>query len=431
MTGRGSAIRTGLAGVLLAASVVVVMLRLAGDPDPFSMLDLRVYQDAVIAWTHGQPVYSLTYTPVGLPFTYPPFGLVALAWTAPLSFAAAAGVLTAASVLGLGLVALAVGRRLGWGPATAMLGAGAALWLEPVRATLAFGQVNLVLLALVACDALLVPERFRGVLTGVATAIKLTPGIFLLYFLLTGQRRAAGRQIAAAVVVSLLSVAVTPGSSLAYWTRLVFDNRAGAAIYMRNQALSGLVGRALGPSGPVTAVTLLASLIALGLGLLAVRACMARGELVGAFAATATAGLLISPISWDHHWVWALPLLAVMLARPVPPGGLARPRSWGRLARPRSWGRLALGLMFAAVLAIGPQTLLPSADDREYAWTWWQVVVGDLFPLLALACLGWLAFARPQRAGAVSRAVAGGGQPAGSQRQFQTGPESRAPHRTG
>lgn len=376
MTGRGNVARTAAASVLLVSSLAAVLAWLAAGSDDLSLLDLRVYQDAVLAWTQGRPVYDLTYTAVELPFTYPPFGLVALAWAAPISFGAAAAVMTAASMLGLGLIAGVLGRRLGWRAPAVLVAAAVALLTEPVRATLSFGQVNLVLLVLVVVDAAVVPVRFRGILTGAATAVKLTPGIFLLYFLLTGQRRVAVRQLVAAAGCSLLAVAVAPGSSLAYWTRLVFQNRAGAAIYMRNQALSGLIGRVLGPSGAVSVVTAAASLVVLVLAVLTVRACARTGDLVGAFAATAVAGLLISPISWDHHWVWALPLVAVLIAD-----------------RARRDLR-AVGGLLLAVLVVGPQTFLPSTNDVEYTWVWWQLIVGDLFPLVAVLALAWLLAAR-------------------------------------
>lgn len=383
--------RDRLVVAFLGVSAIAVLVRLVFFRGVIPMLDLRVYRDAVVAWLGGRPVYDLGYTSVHLPFTYPPFGLVALVWTGPLPFGLAAALITLASVAALLVVVTVVGRRRGLVGTGAALTVAVALWCEPVRSTLSFGQVNLLLLGLVVLDAFVVPERFRGVLTGVATAVKLTPGVFLLHFLLTGQRRAAGRQVVSAAGLSLLTIAVTPGTSWRYWTELVFDNRAGSSVYVSNQALSGLVGRAIGPGAAVSPVTLAVVAIVLVVGVVSIRLCARDGDRVGAFAVTGLVGLLVSPISWSHHWVWALPAVLWLITRPAAARGLG--------------GRRTLGAVFAVVLAVGPQILLPNGDDREYGWSWWQLVIGDSYPLLALAVVltPLIVHRRPRRAVAVSR----------------------------
>src|SRR6185369_14582877 len=68
----------------------------------------------------------------------------------------------------------------------------AAVYLEPVRANFDFGQINVVLMTLVLADT--VPRRTpwpRGLLLGLAIALKLTPAVFLLYFALRRDGRAA------------------------------------------------------------------------------------------------------------------------------------------------------------------------------------------------------------------------------------------------
>lgn len=391
--------RDRLARVLLGVSATAILVRLVFFSGRIRLLDLRVYRDAVVAWLNGQPVYDLSYTSVHLPFTYPPFGLVALAWTGPLPFGLAAVVITVASVAAVLVLVAVVGRRRGLVGTGAVLTVALTLWCEPVRSTLSFGQVNLLLLGLVVLDAFVVPERFRGVLTGVATAVKLTPGVFLLHFLLTGQRRAAGRQVVSAVGLSLLTIAVTPGTSWRYWTQLVFANRAGSSIFVSNQALSGLVGRAIGPGAAVSPVTLGLTAVVLVAGVVSIRLCARDGDRVGAFAVTGLVGLLVSPISWSHHWVWALPAV-LWLVTTTSTGGAPAP---GR----RRDGRRTLGTVFAVVLAIGPQILLPNGDDREYGWTWWQLLIGDLYPLLALAVvlLPLVEHRSRRRAVALSRAA--------------------------
>jgi alpha-1,2-mannosyltransferase len=191
--------------VLAAASAAYEVHRLLSATLPaygaYPFLDLQVYRAGVHAYATGQPLYDGSYTVVRLPFTYPPFGVLALSLAALGTLRQAADVLTVTDVVLLLVCAWAAVRaaltRSGarWVTVLAIaLGFEAVFMrLEPVTATVGFGQVNIVLCALVVVDALLVPPRYRGILSGIATAVKLTPAVFVLYFLLSGQRRAAGR----------------------------------------------------------------------------------------------------------------------------------------------------------------------------------------------------------------------------------------------
>ena len=66
------------------------------------------------------------------------------------------------------------------------------MFLEPVRTTLYFGQINLVLMLLVLWDtARGERSRLKGIGVGIAAGIKLTPAYFILYYLAARQWRAA------------------------------------------------------------------------------------------------------------------------------------------------------------------------------------------------------------------------------------------------
>jgi uncharacterized membrane protein len=111
------------------------------------------------------------------------------------------GLLPVVAYLALGLAGQPPGlSRLAGALAIAAVG----LWVEPLVGTLLFGQINVLLLALVVGD-LALPDRFRGkgIGIGLAAAIKLTPLIFIPYLLLTRRVRAA--------VVSALTTAAQPG----------------------------------------------------------------------------------------------------------------------------------------------------------------------------------------------------------------------------
>ncbi len=54
---------------------------------------------------------------------------------------------------------------------------------------------------------------------------------------------------------------------------------------------------------------LVAAALATVLGVWAAWACLRVGDRAAGFLAVQITGLLVSPISWSHHWVWVLPLL--------------------------------------------------------------------------------------------------------------------------
>lgn len=348
---------------------------------PGHPLDLEVYRDAALAWLSGNPVYSLGFTGADLPFTYPPAGLVSLVWTAAVPYPVAAVLMALVSLGALIAVCVLTGGRAGMSGAAISLSIAVAVWLEPAVQTVDFGQINLVLLLLVVLDALVVPPRWRGALSGLATAVKLTPGVFVVYYVATGQWRAAVRQCLAAVLVTLAVVPLTPHSSWRYWTRLVFDgSRAGGPGWPGNQAWTGLAARWLGSGRAATVLTDALCVVSLVVAAAAARRLHRAGATVAAVGAVGLLGLLVSPISWSHHWVWALPAVVALVA--------------GR--RPVLW---ASGLVLASVLLAGPQWWFPRADGEYLRWTWWQLLVGDLYPLVGLACLVVLLVAAPPAPG--------------------------------
>jgi alpha-1,2-mannosyltransferase len=273
-------------------------------------------------------------------------------------------------------------RRLGapWPSGATALLLAAALWLEPVRSTLSFGQVNLLLMALVLVDALVLPRsRFGGVLTGVAAAMKLTPLAFVVLFALTGRRRAAATGVATFVSCALVGAAVAPGSSSAYWLggRFLSPHRIGRVENASNQSIRGVLARLLHTAAvPGWWVVLAAVVFAVGLAI-AVRAHRA-GEPAWAVLITGVAGLLASPVSWSHHWVWSAAALVVCV-------DLVR-------RRPRPW-MLLLGCALIAPYATGLVFLAPHSGHLELHDTWWQQLVSASYVLAGIATVAVLAVA--------------------------------------
>lgn len=338
--------------VLLLVTAVLLWVSSRGH----YLLDTRVYAAGGEAVLHGRDPYGVLEPTARLVFTYTPFAALLMAPLSALMQPVLLALWTALNVTALlGIIALLTGRAGGWARVCGL--ALLALLLEPVRETFAFGQVNLFLMLLVLLDQKVVPPRWRGCLTGLAAAVKLTPLIFLPYYAVTRQWRKAANLVAAFVGLAALAWAVLPGPSLAFWTGYLRDtSRVGSTAYANNQSLSGLVARLERQDFPHGAglLLLLAAVALLGIEL--ARRLHPRDPLL-ATVTVAMTGLLVSPISWSHHWVW---LCAVPL-----------------VAAPAMGPRVRLG--FLLVVLAAPFAYLPRHEGREYGWSLWQQLAGNLY----------------------------------------------------
>lgn len=193
--------------------------------------------------------------------------------------------------------------------------------LEPLMRNLLLGQVNLILMAMVVADLLVLPARWRGLLIGIAAGIKLTPAVFVFYLVLKRDWSSVVRMVlafAASVVVGWL---VAPTASASFWGGgfLGLGKFGGDAVVgTDNQSLLAAALRLLGrPELPLAAQGGLA-LVGIMLGVAAARRCLRHAGPTGDAAAVvwiAFGGLLGSPVSWSHHWVWVVVALAVFVSR--------------------------------------------------------------------------------------------------------------------
>jgi alpha-1,2-mannosyltransferase len=290
-------------------------------------LDLRVYRAAARLALRGGAPYATLYTHQHFAFTYPPFALFFLAPLAEVSFHAAVWMLAVLGAVALVLaLALAARRVTSWSWAgcwvlASLLGGVSCLAIEPVRSTLLLGQVNLVLLALVVVDLLAVPRGYRGVLIGLAAAVKLTPLVFVLYLFLIGERRAALRASGTFALATAVLWLVRPTDSRTFWLHQAFSpSRRGASRGAFNQSWWGLVGRLPTSDGATrTVIWLVLCALTLAVGCLVVQRCLRGGRELDAILAIAVTGLLVSPVSWTHHWCWvALVPVALLATRSRP-----------------------------------------------------------------------------------------------------------------
>lgn len=318
---RRFALRTDRARILFVLGLAVtVTVFTATVPLLRDWFDLRVYHGTIDTWVHHDGrIYDYLVPGTTYGFTYPPFAAVAML---PMALV---GLRTAIVLcLGLNLAALAAVlcvlagprlRRYGWFGTSLVLCALALF--EPLRDTFSFGQVNLLLLALVLTDAWLLSTgraRWAGVGIGLAAAIKLTPAIFIGMLLLARRWRAAGLATAVAAAATAAAAWIAPSASRFYWTEALWDtSRIGRLDYVSNQSLQGVLARLVAPHEPSRAVWALLVLGVLCVWAWRVRTAARAEDWTAAFALTGLTACLVSPITWVHHLVWLLPSFAVLL----------------------------------------------------------------------------------------------------------------------
>jgi alpha-1,2-mannosyltransferase len=378
-TGRRRAVAIALWWVLAAAAAMCMLWtswRLRRQTD---FLDLHIYRNAIGFWMDGHPLYDFAQpgTRNRLGFTYPPFAALFLAPLAWVSQTQAEMLMLAlnvsvCAVCGAGFAA-ALARRVGWPPApVAVAGAAAVLSLEPIRESLGFGQINVLLLGMVALDIWLMSTGRRGgVAIGIAAAIKLTPLVLVLALFAAGRRDDGRRALLAAAAATGLGVAVLPDASWRYWTSEVWQtSRVGEPRRITNQSWSGVVARALEEATPPRLACLAG----------AAREQQREGDgrrratgpwaLTRVLAAAGAASSFASPISWTHHYWWAVPALAALALR---------------AAAARSPLAIAVAAAVYGAFVVGPIELEQALHGRA----WLGHGASDLYLYAALvACAG-------------------------------------------
>jgi alpha-1,2-mannosyltransferase len=355
-------------------------------------IDIDVYRMGGRAWLDGRPLYDAGvefHTPIGLnlPFTYPPLAAIVFCPFAWLGMPAASVAITLITLALLIVSTMIVLTRLDvWstarvvpGPAwlrrlwlTALIVAAAAIWLEPIKSNFTFGQINVVLMTLVIAEC--VPRHTpwpRGLLLGVGMALKLTPAVFLLYFLLNRDKRATLTALASCLAATLVGFVLAWHDSWRYWTDTVHNtDRIGAATLNTNQNVAGALAR-LGLSDHARFLPWVAAcLVVLALTVWAARRVLRAGEPTLAVVCVALFGLVVSPVSWSHHWVWMLPTVVVTAVL-----------GWRRR-------NAALALASAAGVAVmvwTPIDLMPK--HHEVTAAWWRQLVGVSYLWWALATI--------------------------------------------
>jgi alpha-1,2-mannosyltransferase len=387
----GRAPRLALAATLFLISLAALLAVFqVFARHPWSMLDLRIYLWGGGLVRHGDDPYQYHYVH-GLQFTYTPFA----AWLfSAIAYAKAQIVkvaLTAASIAALVAVLWLTWGALGYprsqGRLSATLcSAAVALLLEPVWQTLSYGQINLILMLVIVADMCLPDDRrWKGIGIGLAAGFKLTPLIFIPYLLLTKRFRAAAVASVTFLVTVGVSLLVLYAAGEDYWLDGLFLNskRIGNLHYVGNQSLNGALLRLLGNVAAAGTYRLLVMGLAAIAGLLLATWASRRGHDMGGLIICALTGLLVSPVSWSHHWVWVAPGLVVLTDLAINPRWRPASRRW-------QWALYA-GSVTIVVIFAGPLWAVPSPAVQGFVMTAPQQVIGDLYVLSGLIALAVVA----------------------------------------
>ncbi len=314
-------ISSRLALLLVGAAALAIYLvpRLIVNRAPWPLSDVDVYW-----WGGRQALRDATIYAPHEPrsFTYPPFAAALFGLTGGAPEIVLKVGLTVLSLAGLAVLCWRSVGELGLPrrrrPDLTFAAVALALLTVPVAYTLHLGEVNLILAGLIAADLLRRPDGawWQGIGTGVAAGIKLTPLIFIAYLLLTRRPRAAAAAVLTFAGTVTAGAVLLPAQSRAFWLQGVFldNSRIGNTYNPANQSLAGMLAR-LGGGLPAVHGWWIFSVLVTGLGGLAVAAALhRRGHRLASLACCGITALLVSPMSWTHHWVWVVPLLAAMAA---------------------------------------------------------------------------------------------------------------------
>ena len=384
--------RSLLTVIAIAELIAVVVVSTVNTHDH---IDGEVYRQGAQALLAGRDLYhGLPPTESGLllPFIYPPFAAIVFAPLALVPKVLSTAVIMLVSHLALLTTLYVVLRESTFLQAhrdRVLLVTAAVLPFatisEPVMETITYAQINIVLMALVVVDLLWRVEGTkklpypRGLLIGIAAGIKLTPLVFLLLPLLRKDFRTIAVSLLTFVATALLGLLITFDNARRFWLQEMFANShvnfgpkftGDASTYAGNQSLKSLLSKLSAPN--LTVVLAVLALLVLGLAVLGMLNAIRQRDLPTAVVINGVLGLLLSPISWSHHWVWAIPGLLLL-------AGAAYVR--------RDWGMLLMTTLIGSFFMMGPHWKMPQGKGLELTWSFFEQFVGNSYVYFGVAYL--------------------------------------------
>ncbi|WP_433870687.1 glycosyltransferase 87 family protein [Saccharopolyspora sp. CA-218241] len=384
--------------VVIGVAELIALLMVSAI-SPHDHIDGEVYRLGARALLDGKDIYHNlppTNSGLSLPFIYPPFAAILFAPLALLPKMGAVVVIMVVSHLALLAtlyVVLGASTFLTAHRERVLLVTAAVLPLatvtEPVLETITYAQINLVLMALVAVDCLWrvgsdkkLPYP-RGMLIGIAAGIKLTPLVFLLFPLLRRDFRLIATALLTFLGTAVLGFLVTFDNARHFWVREIMATSdvsfgpkftGDASTYAGNQSVRSLLSKLEVPG--LTPVFLALSVVVLAIAVLGMVHALRRRDLPTAVVLNGVLGLLVSPISWSHHWVWAIPALVLLIGA-----------AWSR----RDHALLLASTLAALLFVMGPHWNVPQGRGRELRWNFFEHLIGNAYVYFGLAFLAYWA----------------------------------------
>jgi alpha-1,2-mannosyltransferase len=363
---------------VLAALIVVPFVKPHGTLWPWapSTVDLDVYQYTGHIVLSGGSIL-IDRAPIDaigdqLAFIYPPFAALLCVPLVVVPHVLLQILMTAANALAV----LAVLHRMGLkGWVLSLMGTGCVLLVEPIRETIGFGQINTLLMTLVVLDLVPGPRVLpgkpvlpKGVLTGLAAAIKVTPGLFAIQLLFARKWRAAWGVILTAGVATVGTALFRWDESIGFFRLLLEgDTRTGSTWFLFNQSVLAGMLRLNGDNPTSYQLGIALSAVVALAGAFAAALWLRRGQPLLAVALCGTATLMASPLSWTHHFVWVVPLGgALILGKDLP-----------RALR-------VVGLAYSVWVATAFYKFLSGGTRFELTYNLPELIISDLTPMLGI-----------------------------------------------
>lgn len=320
-----AAARQDPARSLFAAAAVAALVATCLIPTARRLpLDFRVYRGAAETLLAGGNLYSFFVPDIAgsATFLYPPFAALLVVPTLLIPAGPAATAWTLAHFGFAAVLVCLLVRDAGWQPhgtpISRMLPV-AGLWTGvacsgPLLSGVENGQVSVLIVTLVMVDLLLLPPKWRGVLVGVAAAIKLTPILIVGYLVVSRQWRTAWTAAGSFAAAGLAGLLLAPAESIAYWTQVVFDSsRVPSIDSERNLSIFGAMRFWFGSADWVRPAWTIAAAVTAAAAMWAAARHHRRGETAAAVLVICMATAAVSPVAWSHYLLW-LPLVGVYLA---------------------------------------------------------------------------------------------------------------------
>jgi alpha-1,2-mannosyltransferase len=389
--------RTLLVTMAIAEVIALIMVSAIS---PHDHIDGEVYQLGAKAWLAGRDIYDnlpTTESGLNLPFIYPPFAAIVFSPLALLPKKAAIAAIMLVTHVALLITLYVILRTSTFMTAhrnkVILVTAGLlplATITEPVMETITYAQINIVLMAAVALDCLWRVDGDRklpyprGLLIGLAAGVKLTPAVFLLFLVLRKDFRTILTALAAFAGTVLIGLVLAFDDAKQFWLREMMATgnvsfgpkfTGDATIYAGNQSVRSLLTKLQVPAP--TAVFVVLAVIVLAIALVGMVHAIRERDLPLAVTINGILGVLVSPISWSHHWVWAIPALLLL---------------GGKALTQRNWPLLMISSLAAAFFTLGPHWKVPQGKGKELHWNVLEHLVGNAYVYFGLAFLIYAAY---------------------------------------